>query len=142
MPKLSKSVFLSYASADRELAQKVAENLSQAGFQIWDPDREILPGSDWTTLLKKALDGAFALVVFISPEATQSRSVSREIGYALGARHLRGRLIPVVLRPTHEAPWILDTLQPVAYEGPRKTSQHIIRLLNQPPHVAQTKRSA
>ena len=83
-----------------------------------------------------------AVVVFISPEAVESRSVSREIEYALGAKHLRGRLIPVVLRPTKDAPWILQSLQPVRYEGPSKTSQQIVEILSQPADVPQAKRRA
>jgi hypothetical protein len=120
----------------------VADYLSEAGFQIWDPEREILPGAEWTSTLKKALDTALAVIVFVSPEAMESPSVSREIAYALSAKHLRGRLIPVVLRRTHNAPWILDALQPVPYEGPSKTVQRIVKLLNQPGHVPQIKRTA
>jgi hypothetical protein len=142
MRKSSKRVFISYASADGEPARKVAQHLSEAGFQIWDPEREILPGADWTSTLKKGLDTAFAVIVFISPDAIESRSVLREIEYALSARHLRGRLIPVVLKPTEEAPWILEVLHPVPYEGPIKTVQQIIRLLNQPGNVPQFKRTA
>lgn len=142
MSKPSGKVFLSYAWTDREPARKIADHLSEAGFQIWDPEWEILPGSDWTSSLKKALDAALAVIVFVSPEAIQSRSVSREIEYALGAKHLRGRLIPVILRPTEGAPWILESLQPVPYEGPSKTSQQILRLLNQPGHVPQARRIA
>src|SRR4051812_1583404 len=96
MKKSGRSVFLSYASADRELARKVADHLAEAGFPIWDPEREILPGTDWTSALKKALDTALAVIVFISPAGMESRSVSSEIEYALSAKHLRGRLIPVL----------------------------------------------
>lgn len=142
MRKSSKGVFLSYAWADREPARKVAQHLSEAGFQIWDPEREILPGANWTSALKKALDTALAVIVFVSPEAMESRSVSREIEYALSAKHLRGRLIPVVLKPTEDAPWILDALQPVPYQGPNKTVQQIARLLSQPGYVPQIKRTA
>ncbi|HEX4772976.1 MAG TPA: toll/interleukin-1 receptor domain-containing protein [Bryobacteraceae bacterium] len=111
-------VFLSYARSDREAVKKVGRQLQQAGFEVWDPDEEILPGADWTAELKAALDSAAAIVVFISPEAMDSRSVSYEIEYALGARHLRGRLIPVLIRPTKRAPWILDSLESVPYESP------------------------
>lgn len=142
MSKRSKKVFLSYAWPDRALVRGIADQLSEEGFQIWDPEQQILPGSDWTSSLKKALDAAHAVIVFISPEAIQSRSVLHEIEYALGAKHLRGRLIPVVLRPTEEAPWILQSLQPVPYEGPSKTGQQIIRLLSRPGHVPQARRSA
>ncbi|MEX5217601.1 MAG: toll/interleukin-1 receptor domain-containing protein [Nitrospiraceae bacterium] len=124
-----KRVFLSYARADRDQARKLAHHLREAGLDVWDPEREILPGSDFTSALKEALEKAEAVVVLISPEAMESRSVSLEIEYALGARHLRGRLIPVVIRPTKEIPWILNTLHMIRYDRPGKTSQHIAELL-------------
>lgn len=142
MNKASNRVFLSYDRADQEPARKIADHLRGAGFQVWDQEQEILPGADWTSALKKALESAGAVVVLISPEAMESRSVSREIEYALGAKHLRGRLIPVVLRPTKDAPWILQSLQSVRYEGPNKTGQQIVELLSQPVDVPQAKRRA
>jgi hypothetical protein len=93
MSRKTGKVFLSYARSDRDPAQKIGRQLREAGFEVWDPDTEILPGADWTVDLKVALDSAGALIVFISPEGLASRSVSYEIEYALGARHLRGRLI-------------------------------------------------
>ena len=135
-----KKVFLSYARADREQAEKLADRLREAGLQVWDPEQELLPGSDFTSNLKEALDTAEAVVVLVSPDAMESRSVSHEIEYALGAKHLRGRLIPVVVRPTKQAPWILNTLQMIRYEDPGKTSRHIVELLTHPQDVPQTKR--
>jgi hypothetical protein len=131
MPQRVRSVFLSYARSDRDLVQKIVQELSGAGLQVWDPDEKILPGADWTAELKAALDSASALVVFISPDAIASRSVSYEIEYALGAKHLRGRLIPVMIRPTKNAPWILDSLQSIQYQSPGKTGRQIIELLGQ-----------
>jgi hypothetical protein len=137
MNKAGERIFLSYAMTDREPARKIADYLRGAGFQVWDPEQEILPGADWTSDLKKALESALAVVVFISPEAMRTRSISHEIEYALGAKHLRGRLIPVVVRPTKDVPWILDSLQQFRYEGPSKTGQLIVELLSQPPvHVS------
>lgn len=131
MNKKGSKVFLSYARDDRDEAQKVADHLRQAGFEVWDPDMEILPGSRFTGELQSALDSAEAIVVFISPEAMASREVSREIEYALGAKHLRGRLIPVVIRPAKDAPWILDSLESIRYQGPAKTGRQIVELLSQ-----------
>jgi hypothetical protein len=142
MRKTESKVFLSYARADRQQALGVARHLRDAGLQVWDPEREILPGGDWTFALRKALDSASAMVVFISPEAIESRSVTHEIEYALGAKHLRGRLIPVVVRPARKAPWILKSLQSPRYEDPGKTARQIVGLLNEPVHVPQAKRSA
>ena len=139
MTKTGSKIFLSYSGADREAAQKIAVHLREGGLQVWDPEMEILPGSDFTSTLKKALDSVEAVVVLISPEALESRSVSLEIEYALGAKRLRGRLIPVFLRPTKDAPWILQSLQPVRHENPAKTGKQILELLSQPVDVPQAK---
>lgn len=136
----ARKVFLSYARADRGPAQKLAERLREAGLEVWDPERELLPGADFALTLKKALDTVEAVVVLVSPDAMESRSVSHEIEYALGAKHLRGRLIPVVLRPTKQVPWILNTLQMLRYEAPGKTSRDIVELLTSPHDAPQTKR--
>ena len=133
------SVFLSYARSDRELVQKIGQELSEAGLEVWDPDEKILPGSDFTAELRAALDSADAFVVFISPDAMASRSVSHEIEYALGAKHLRGRLIPVTIRPTKDAPWILDSLQRVQYRSPAKTGRQIVELLAQSSNASETR---
>jgi TIR domain len=142
MSKTGKRIFLSYHVADREPVHKIADYLSESGFPVWDPEQEILPGADWTSPLMRALDSALAMIVFVSPEAIESRWVSREIEYALGAKHLRGRLIPVILRPAKRAPWILQSLQPVRYESPAKTGRQILEILSQPVDVSQAKRSA
>lgn len=135
-----RKVFLSYARADREHAQKLGDRLRQAGLEVWDPEQELLPGSDFAADLEKALSRAEAIVLFVSPEAMESRWVSHEIEYALGAKHLRGRLIPVVVRPTEQMPWILKTLQMIRYEEPGKTSRRIVELLTHPQDTRETKR--
>lgn len=135
-----KKVFLSYARADQSHAQKLADSLRQAGMDVWDPEQALLPGSDFTANLKHALDEADAVVVLVSPDAMASRWVSHEIEYALGAKHLRGRLIPVVIRPAKETPWILKTLQMLRFEGPGKTSRDIVQLLTNPHDASQKKR--
>jgi hypothetical protein len=78
-------------------------------------------------------------MVFISPDAMESRSVSHEIEYALTARHLSNGLIPVVLEPTKKAPWIPRTLHPIQCESPSKTSRQIIEPLNQTRDAAEQK---
>jgi TIR domain len=139
MSKKLSQVFLSYATSDRNTAQKIADELRGSGFRVWDPEREILPGADWTAEVKGALDKSEAFVVFISPQAMESHYLSYEIAYVLGEKRFRGRLIPVVIRPTKRAPWILESLQPVRYESPSKTGRQIANLLTQPADVAETK---
>jgi hypothetical protein len=38
-------VFLSYARSDRDLVQKIGQELRKAGLEVWDPDQKILSGA-------------------------------------------------------------------------------------------------
>jgi hypothetical protein len=44
MAQKPSAVFLTYARSDRDLVQKIGHKLSEAGLEVWDPDRNILPG--------------------------------------------------------------------------------------------------
>ena len=122
---------MSYARSDRNQAQKIGQELRQAGSEVWDLDKEVLPGDRWVTSLQVALDSTDAVVVFISPAGMALRDVSYAIEYSLGAKHLRNRLIPVIMRPTKDAPWILGSLESVENKGPGKTCRQIANLLSQ-----------
>jgi hypothetical protein len=104
------NVFLSYSEADRKWAEQLRSGLSEAGLEVWNPARDLVPGSNWHLELGKALERSEAMIVLLSPSAVKSSSVLAEIEYALGAAQFRGRLISVLLRPTEEVPWILHNL--------------------------------
>jgi hypothetical protein len=123
-------VFLSYATQDRAPVRKIATILRNAGLDVWDFATDILPGDNWAAKIQSALESSDAMVAFISPEALSSGIVSREIEYALGSKHFSGRLIPVTLKTTKEAPWILDKIQNLRYETPAKTGKRILNLLS------------
>jgi hypothetical protein len=103
-------VFLSYADRDDKLAQALRIELEKGGFEVWDPVARLTPGDNWALEQGKALKDAEAIVVLLSPAALASDHVKREIDYALGEPRFKGRLIPVVVRPVKEIPWILETL--------------------------------
>jgi hypothetical protein len=84
MSQKVRKVFLSDARADLEPALRISEYLRKTGFKVWDPEIEILPGSDFAALLQKALESSQALVVLISPKAMESSFVAWEISYAPG----------------------------------------------------------
>ncbi len=140
-PKTGRSIFLSYADKDRDVALKIADGLRSEGLRVWT-DLEILPGDNWAAELGRALESAQAMVVLLSPEAISSRSVRNDISYALGAKHLSGRLIPVYIRPAKGAPWILDSIQNLNYAGPGKTAKKIVELLAQASDAPKINRTA
>jgi hypothetical protein len=100
-------VFLSYAEADRKVAQELATGLREAGLRIWFAEDEVFPGDNWALEVGKALKQSDAMIVLISPQSMKSDWVLKEIEFALGAQQYQGRLIPVIVKPTPEVPWIL-----------------------------------
>jgi hypothetical protein len=112
MPKVStiSQVFLSYASADREIAAHIASRLAEEGVAVFDPADAIFPGDNGPLIIGKALQKCDAMIVLLSPEALKSEWVRQEIDFALGSLNYKNRLFPVLVRPTKEVPWVLKTL--------------------------------
>jgi hypothetical protein len=111
---ISMNVFISHASTDSDLAQRVANVLRGAGFGVWD-ESQVLPGENWGEKLAQALQEADAMVVLLTPDAVRSPNISHDVGYALGKSNYRGRLIPVLAAPAgqlaeEQIPWILKKL--------------------------------
>ena len=103
-----KKVFLSYAHADLDVARQVATQLENAGHQVWFAEDAVFPGENFATEAGKALDKSDAMVVLISPESMKSSWVRRDIDFAMSTPKYRGRLIPVIVKPTTDIPWILE----------------------------------
>ncbi len=99
-------VFLSYASEDRDVAQRVAQSLRQQGHDVY-------PAAGWPQDVGAALGRAEAFVVMLSPAALGSPFVNQEIKVALISERLQNRLIPVVLKASTQIPWILRTMRPI-----------------------------
>ena len=126
-------VFISYDRSDQEWAQQLASSLSAAGHVVWY-DRNILPGDNWGLELGKALEESNAMIVLLSPDGVKSPYVQREIEYALSSKKYEGRLIPVVVRPTTDIPWVLRRLDLVrAGKKPNEVTRLVIEHLRRTP---------
>jgi hypothetical protein len=106
-------VFISYAQADASLAGKVKDALERDGLKVYGYIRD-LPSI--RNIVNQQLKEADAMVVLLTPEATNSMGVRAEIDYALGEKNFRGRLIPVLVGaperfPENSIPWILRRLK-------------------------------
>ena len=100
-------VFLSYSSEDGEVAKKLGSRLAETGLEIWDPAESLFPGDNWALRIGRALEESDAMVVLVSPSSMKSESVRQELEYALGSARYKGRLLPVILKPAKDMPWIL-----------------------------------
>ena len=85
-------IFISYARADKEKAELLANAFSQKGWSVWW-DREIPPGKSFDEVVENALNSARCVIVLWSKDSGSSRWVKTEA--AEGAA--RGILVPAVI---------------------------------------------
>jgi TIR domain len=85
-------IFISYARADKEKAELLANAFSQNGWSVWW-DREIPPGKSFDETIENALSSARCVVVLWSKTSVSSRWVKTEA--AEGAE--RGILVPALI---------------------------------------------
>jgi TIR domain len=123
-------IFISHASKDASVARQLAEQLEATGHSVWIPENEILPGDNWAKKEGQALEDSDIIIVLATPQAFESESVTREIQYALTAKHIKGRVIPVFLGPESkkpsQMPWILQKLEPLRIRGKKPDWQKVI----------------
>jgi hypothetical protein len=86
-PGPRRRVFISYASHDAAIAQKVCSALEAAGFLCWIAPRNVVPGTMYADGIVHAIDESSILVLILSQQAVASAHVGREIERAVSKRH-------------------------------------------------------
>jgi hypothetical protein len=104
-------VFISFASEDVKLAERVLEGLEAAGLRCWIAHRDIQPAENYPAAITAAVKSCSALVLVLTTESLGSRHVLREIEMAFNAERpvLTIRLGGVALSPNLE--YFLSTTQ-------------------------------
>ncbi len=88
---MAHEIFISYASADKQLAERVCAALEGAGRTCWIAPRDIEPGADYPAAIVQAVAGARLLVLILTAQAAASPHIRSEVGHAFNGRK---RIIP------------------------------------------------
>ncbi|MDM8537078.1 macro domain-containing protein [Desulfobacterales bacterium HSG17] len=75
-------IFVSYAHSDSVLVYPEILKLHKKGYRVWY-DEGIDPGNEWAEDIASALENCEFFMVFISPDAANSKNVRNEINFAL-----------------------------------------------------------
>ena len=126
-----RNVFLSYADSDVRCARNLAKILKKRGLRVWMDDVDVPSAGNWGYEVGDALRKSDAMVVLLSPNAVNSRSVMHDIEYAIMEERFEHRLIPVVLKRTRDIPGVLEYQEPILATGERRRSafQEVARRL-------------
>jgi len=98
--RITQKVFLSYAYADRQSANRIAQALMSAGSTVWyEVSPEIKPGGSFAEHILDSIHTSDLLVVLLSPHALKSRWTQFELNVALSRELSKSgvTVIPAVL---------------------------------------------
>lgn len=112
------SVFVSHATADGLIAERIANGLQALGYTSWYAEWDLKAGDSIVTKIEAALSACDVLLVVLSQRSVASSWVNRELNSVL-VKQLRGEqvlVVPVLIEPC-EIPPILDDIKRVDLEG-------------------------
>lgn len=94
-------VFLSHATADRQLVEHVRAGVSGLGVSVYAAEHDNQAGANLNEKVKSALQRSDLVVVLLTQTGFDSVYVQQEVGAAIGAGKL---VIPLVAPPVREFP--------------------------------------
>ena len=105
-------VFLSYSRADRAFAERLLDDLEQAGHPCWLDTTDIPGGEVWIKAITEGLERAYAVVTLVTEAANRSEWVRLEF---LHAKQLGKPIIPLLTKDC-VLPWYMADRQAIPIE--------------------------
>ncbi len=99
-----REIFLSYATADKELADKLSRGLESTGQDVWVDNQDIRYAENWRDAVFPAIERAPAFLFVTSRASLKSENCLEELKYA---ESLGKRIIPIVAEQVEELPVVL-----------------------------------
>lgn len=112
-PEATRSIFISYAHADADVARELRRELESRGLRASTADEVLVPGDRWAARLHDAVSSADFVVILVSEEGLNSPYVQLESAAAIAEaeRHPTKRVIPVVIDPSVDPSGLLGSYQ-------------------------------
>lgn len=107
-----KKVFFSYSRVDgSEFSLRLAQDLKNAGFNVWIDQQDIRAGTEWDLEIEKALETCDCLLFIESEKSVVSNNVLDEVYYALDHQK---KVIPVIYHDS-KTPYRLQRIQHIDF---------------------------
>ena len=88
---MARQVFISYASADADVANRICGALENAGISCWIAPRDIEAGTDYPAAIVDGVASCSVLIVVLTENALSSPHILSEVGHAFNRKK---RIIP------------------------------------------------
>ena len=76
---MAHSVFISWSSKDKAVAQAICTALEARGIACWIAPRNILPGADWSESIIDAINASKVFILVFTSSANESKQVRQEV---------------------------------------------------------------
>jgi hypothetical protein len=120
-------IFISYSSADRGIARRVAEVFRARGYQVWIDEGELAPGVPLVSALTAAIGHVDAYVVILTQNSAKSKWVKVELNEAVKRmKEERILVIPIRFDDSPIPKLVVDLVW-----GDGRTEEGLIHALNQ-----------
>ena len=95
-------IFVSHASEDKDIANRIADKLRSHGNEVFFDQDSLPPGLEYDDKIKNAFKATDLFIFLISPDSVRPGKYTLvEVGYAERKWKLRdGHILPVLIRPT------------------------------------------
>src|SRR6516164_1457374 len=80
---MTSTAFISYASGDEAIADKICAYLEGNGTSCWIASRDVRPGTDYAAEIIGAIETCAVMVLLLSDKANTSAFVKREVERAV-----------------------------------------------------------
>jgi TIR domain len=122
-------IFISYASADRDVAFRIVAFLEQNGIRCWVAPRDVPPGMEYGQAIIDGIAECRALVLILSDQSNESQYVRKEVERAVSRTK---PVLPVRIRevaPSGSLEFYISSAQWVdAWKSPME--QHLLPLVS------------
>jgi hypothetical protein len=115
-----KEVFLSHSSDDRAFVRKLVNMLRGNGVPVWYSETNILGARQWHDEIGAALSRCDWFAIALSPNATKSKWVKRELLFALENDRYEDKIVPLLYKPCDYSAtlsWTLPSFQRIDFTG-------------------------
>jgi hypothetical protein len=133
--------FITYAHADQNAAKRLAADLEKRGIDVTQRDRLVPPGVDLLSQVENSIANSDLVFVLVSPESSKSQWLNAEIAMALSRADGRTRVVPVMLSPNVEPPFLLQNIQGITFFDPEQAQQELDRLVESIKNIPQDQKN-
>ncbi len=92
------SVFISYCSKDKLIANTICSALETASIKCWIGPRDIRVSQNWAESITEAIRSSKAFVLICSKDTYQAKDVANEVVLAM---NMEVTIIPVIIDGSH-----------------------------------------